>query len=149
MRASEKEEARARTMMNHGGDGPAATNLRRDPFKTSVGKGAGQRRRQAAITIGKDRRDSVVRAKRLRRADPADHGDGDAMQLAAVAADDDVAYKLLEDSTAAAVLNLKNIGKKSNSKESGGFADSEAATVVLGISTCSCCCASWCSASPC
>lgn len=35
MRASEKEEARARTMMNHGGDGPAATNLRRDPFKTS------------------------------------------------------------------------------------------------------------------
>lgn len=75
----------------------------------AVGKGAGQRRRQAAITIGKDRRDSVVRAKRLRRADPADHGDGDAMQLAAVAADDDVAYKLLEDSTAAAVLNLKNM----------------------------------------
>ncbi|XP_024402317.1 importin subunit alpha-9 [Physcomitrium patens] len=104
-------------MMNHGGDGPAATNLRRDPFKTSVGKGAGQRRRQAAITIGKDRRDSVVRAKRLRRADPADHGDGDAMQLAAVAADDDVAYKLLEDSTAAAVLNLKNIGKKATPKK--------------------------------
>jgi len=71
----------------------------------AVGKGAGQRRRQAAITVGKDRRESVVRAKRLRRAD----GDEDAMQLVTAGTDDEAAYKALEDSTVAAVHNLKNL----------------------------------------
>lgn len=75
----------------------------------AVGKGAGQRRRQAAITVGKDRRESVVRAKRLRRADPEDHGDGDAMQLVTAGIDDEAAYKVLEDNTVAAVHNLKNL----------------------------------------
>lgn len=75
----------------------------------AVGKGAGQRRRQAAITVGKDRRESVVRAKRLRRADPSDHGDDDAMQLVTSGTDDEAAYKALEDSTIAAVQNLKNL----------------------------------------
>lgn len=74
-----------------------------------MGKGAGQRRRQAAITVGKDRRESVVRAKRLRRADPSEHGDDDAMQLVTAGADDEAAYKALEDSTVAAVHNLKNL----------------------------------------
>jgi importin subunit alpha-1 len=76
----------------------------------AVGKGAGQRRRQAAITVGKDRRESVVRAKRLRRADPSEHGDdGDAMQLGTAGMDDEAAYKALEDNTVAAVHNLRNL----------------------------------------
>lgn len=74
-----------------------------------MGKGAGQRRRQAAITVGKDRRESVVRAKRLRRADPSEHEDGDAMQLVTAGIDDEAAYKALEDNTVAAVNNLKNL----------------------------------------
>lgn len=103
------EEARSRKRMNFGGDGSAGTNLRRDPFKSSVGKGAGQRRRQAALTVGKDRRESVVRAKRLRRADPAEQWDGDAMHIVTDGADDEAAYKDLEDKTVAAVLNLKDL----------------------------------------
>lgn len=71
----------------------------------AVGKGAGQRRRKAAITVGKDRRESVVRAKRLRRADGAD----EAMQLVTTGTGDEAAYKALEDSTVAAVHNLKNL----------------------------------------
>lgn len=74
-----------------------------------MGKGAGQRRRQAAITVGKDRRESVVRAKRLRRADPSDHRADDSMQLVTGGTDDEAAYKALEDSTVAAVLDLKSM----------------------------------------
>ncbi|XP_024359531.1 importin subunit alpha-9 [Physcomitrium patens] len=102
--------------MNFGGDGSAGTNLRRDPFKSSVGKGAGQRRRQAALTVGKDRRESVVRAKRLRRADPAEQWDGDAMHIVTDGADDEAAYKDLEDKTVAAVLNLKDLAKENTAK---------------------------------
>ena len=75
----------------------------------AVGKVAGQRRRQQAVIIGKDRRDSVVRAKRLRRADPSDHGDDQAMELVAAAVGDKAAYKALEDSTVNAVHNLQNL----------------------------------------
>ncbi|KAG0609539.1 hypothetical protein M758_8G192300 [Ceratodon purpureus] len=104
-------------MINFGAVESAGPNPRRDPFKSSVGKGAGQRRRQAAITVGKDRRESVVRAKRLRRADPEDHGDGDAMQLVTAGIDDEAAYKVLEDNTVAAVHNLKNLGKGTTAKK--------------------------------
>jgi importin subunit alpha-1 len=79
----------------------------RDPFKSSVGRVAGQRRRQQAATVGKERRESVVRAKRLRRADPSDHGDDGSMQLAVMG--DEAAYKALEESTVNAVHNLKNL----------------------------------------
>lgn len=74
-----------------------------------MGKGAGQRRRQAAITVGKDRRESVVRAKRLRRADPEERGDGEDMQLVTGGIGDEAAYKVLEDNTVAAVHNLKSL----------------------------------------
>lgn len=104
-------------MHGFGGSESVGANPRRDPFKTSVGKGAGQRRRQAAITVGKDRRESVVRAKRLRRADPSDHGADDSMQLVTAGTDDEAAYKALEDSTVAAVLNLKTIGKGATAKK--------------------------------
>ncbi|TXG59138.1 hypothetical protein EZV62_016967 [Acer yangbiense] len=40
---------------------------RRDPIKSSVGNVAAQRRRQNAVTVGKERRESLVRAKRLCR----------------------------------------------------------------------------------
>jgi hypothetical protein len=49
----------------------------------------------------------VVRAKRLRRADPSDHGDDGSMQLAVMG--DEAAYKALEESTVNAVHNLKNL----------------------------------------
>lgn len=40
---------------------------RRDPIKSSVGNVAAHRRRQHAVTVGKERRESLVRAKRLCR----------------------------------------------------------------------------------
>ena len=51
----------------------------------------------------------MVRAKRLRRADPAEHGNDSGIQLGAVGIDDDAAYKILEEKTVAAVHNLKNL----------------------------------------
>ncbi|KAG2262420.1 hypothetical protein Bca52824_069499 [Brassica carinata] len=47
-------------------DDGSASN-RRDPIKSSVGNVAGQRRRQQAVTVAKERRESLVRAKRLCR----------------------------------------------------------------------------------
>ncbi|KAH8948521.1 hypothetical protein BDL97_11G098400 [Sphagnum fallax] len=91
----------------------------RDPFKSSVGRVAGQRRRQQAVTVGKERRESVVRAKRLRRADPSDHGDDGSMQLAVMG--DEAAYKALEESTVNAVHNLKNLLKGSPAKRIGAL----------------------------
>lgn len=40
-------------------------SLRRDPIKSSVGNVAGQRRRQQAISVAKERRESLVRTKRM------------------------------------------------------------------------------------
>ncbi|POO01609.1 Coatomer beta subunit [Trema orientale] len=40
---------------------------KRDPIKSSVGNVAAQRRRQHAVAVGKERRESLVRAKRLCR----------------------------------------------------------------------------------
>ncbi|KAL2623521.1 hypothetical protein R1flu_003726 [Riccia fluitans] len=47
----------------------------RASIKSPVGNQAGQRRRQQAVQIGKERRDAVVRAKRLRRGDGIQNGD--------------------------------------------------------------------------
>ncbi|CAE6085746.1 unnamed protein product [Arabidopsis arenosa] len=47
-------------------DDGSASN-RRDPIKSSVGNVAGQRRRQQAVTVAKERRELLVRAKRLCR----------------------------------------------------------------------------------
>jgi len=105
-----------REMKSSGSEGLAG-HPHRDPFKISVGKVAGQRRRQQALTVGKDRRESVVRAKRLRRADPAEHGNDSGIQLGAVGIDDDAAYKILEEKTVTAVHNLKNLGKGTPAKK--------------------------------
>ncbi|KAJ6755974.1 IMPORTIN ALPHA [Salix purpurea] len=43
------------------------TSHRRDPIKSSVGNVAAHRRRQNAVEVGKERRESLVRAKRLCR----------------------------------------------------------------------------------
>ncbi|GAB2229663.1 hypothetical protein Drorol1_Dr00013913 [Drosera rotundifolia] len=48
---------------------------KRDPIKYAVGNIAGQRRRQYAVTVGKERREALVRTKRLCRAGIG--GDGD------------------------------------------------------------------------
>ncbi|MEI4889666.1 hypothetical protein, partial [Klebsiella pneumoniae] len=40
---------------------------RRDPIKSSVGNVAAQRRKQHAVTVGKERREALVRTKRLCR----------------------------------------------------------------------------------
>eukprot|EP00252_Welwitschia_mirabilis_P027722 TRINITY_DN9595_c0_g1_i1.p1 TRINITY_DN9595_c0_g1~~TRINITY_DN9595_c0_g1_i1.p1 ORF type:complete len:550 (-),score=123.98 TRINITY_DN9595_c0_g1_i1:368-2017(-) len=50
---------------------PGATGSasKREPIKTPVANIASQRRRQQAVSIGKERRDAVVRAKRLCRSD--------------------------------------------------------------------------------
>jgi hypothetical protein len=47
-------------------DDGSASN-RRDPIKSSVGNVAGQRRRKQAVTVAKERRELLVRAKRLCR----------------------------------------------------------------------------------
>lgn len=46
-------------------DASSPHNYRRDPIKSSVGNVAAQRRRQHAVTVAKERRESLVRAKRL------------------------------------------------------------------------------------
>ncbi|KAK9154113.1 hypothetical protein Sjap_001593 [Stephania japonica] len=43
------------------------TSHRRDPVKSSVGNAAASRRRQLAVTVGKERREALFRAKRLCR----------------------------------------------------------------------------------
>ncbi|KAL6138618.1 hypothetical protein ACLB2K_063899 [Fragaria x ananassa] len=77
---------------------------RRDPIKSSVGNVAGQRRRQNAITVGKERRESLIRAKRLCRegtnGDSVDPFDGEMMI--------DREQPILEAQTSAAVEELKS-----------------------------------------
>ncbi|XP_010245001.1 PREDICTED: importin subunit alpha-9-like [Nelumbo nucifera] len=48
---------------------------RRDPIKSSVGNVAAHRRRQYAVTVGKERRGALVRAKRLCRDGVVDDND--------------------------------------------------------------------------
>ncbi|XP_050382105.1 importin subunit alpha-9 [Argentina anserina] len=76
---------------------------RRDPVKSSVGNVAGQRRRQTAITVGKERRESLIRAKRLCRVgtngESADPLDGEMMI--------DEEQPILDAQTSAAVEELK------------------------------------------
>ncbi|KAB1223915.1 Importin subunit alpha-2 [Morella rubra] len=77
---------------------------RRDPIKSSVGNVAAQRRRQHATTVGKERRESLVRAKRLCRVGIS--GDSD------VSFDNDMMIEeeqsILETHTSSAVEDLKS-----------------------------------------
>ncbi|KAJ4828420.1 Importin subunit alpha-9, partial [Turnera subulata] len=51
------------------------SSLKRDPIKSSVvGGAAAERRRQNAVAVGKERRESLVRAKRLCRVGPSEGG---------------------------------------------------------------------------
>ncbi|KAL4340357.1 hypothetical protein GQ457_08G020120 [Hibiscus cannabinus] len=78
---------------------------RRDPIKSSVGNVAAQRRRQNAATVGKERRESLVRAKRLCRVGAT--GDGDVPVEENDMMTDEEGF-LLEDQTSSAVKELKS-----------------------------------------
>ncbi|XP_062167468.1 importin subunit alpha-9 [Alnus glutinosa] len=77
---------------------------RRDPIKSSVGNAAANRRRQHAVTVGKERRESLVRAKRLCRVGISDESD--------VSLDNDMMIdeeqSILEAQTSSAVEELKS-----------------------------------------
>ncbi|XP_027173061.1 importin subunit alpha-9 [Coffea eugenioides] len=83
---------------------------RRDPIKSSVGNVAAQRRRQHAITVAKERREAVVRTKRLCRVGVGgggddqltydDDGDGGDMMI-------DAEQSILEAQTCSAVQDLQ------------------------------------------
>ncbi|KAK8621104.1 hypothetical protein V6N13_067545 [Hibiscus sabdariffa] len=78
---------------------------RRDPIKSSVGNVAAQRRRQNAATVGKERRESLVRAKRLCRVGAT--GEGDVLVEENHMMTDEEGF-LLEDQTSSAVKELKS-----------------------------------------
>ncbi|XP_014489695.1 importin subunit alpha-9 isoform X1 [Vigna radiata var. radiata] len=81
------------------------TSNRRDPIKSSVGNAAASRRREHAVTVRKERRESLMRAKRLCR---VGIGGGDFE----VAIDSDMLIdeelSILESQTSVAVENLKS-----------------------------------------
>ncbi|KAL6141995.1 hypothetical protein ACLB2K_060279 [Fragaria x ananassa] len=77
---------------------------RRDPIKSSVGNVAGQRRRQNAITVGKERRESLIRAKRLCR----EGTNGDSVHPFDSEMMIDEEQPILEAQTSAAVEELKS-----------------------------------------
>lgn len=76
---------------------------RRDPIKSSVGNVAANRRRQHAVTVGKERREALVRTKRLCRVGVSGDDivplDSDMMT--------DVEQSVLEVQTSSAVEELK------------------------------------------
>ncbi|KAM3340125.1 importin subunit alpha-9 [Capsicum galapagoense] len=78
---------------------------KRDPIKSSVGNAAAQRRRQHAVTVGKERREALMRTKRLCRvrvsgdSDDASPDDNDMM------IEED--QSILEAQTSSAVEELK------------------------------------------
>ncbi|MCO5600194.1 hypothetical protein L7F22_054302 [Adiantum nelumboides] len=75
----------------------------------AVGNAAGQRRRRHAITVGKERRDAVVRAKRMRRTDASDEG---------MIVEEKFSEKTLDEDTIQAVQDLKSLFTMSNAKSS-------------------------------
>ncbi|CAI9098065.1 OLC1v1034626C1 [Oldenlandia corymbosa var. corymbosa] len=77
---------------------------RRDPIKSSVGNVAAQRRRQHAIAVAKERREAVMRTKRLCRVGVVGEGDDPIIE------DDmmtDEQLNILEDQASSAVEELK------------------------------------------
>ncbi|KAL3717266.1 hypothetical protein ACJRO7_008788 [Eucalyptus globulus] len=92
-----------------------ASLLRRDPIKSSVGNVAAQRRRRQAVAVGKERRESLVRAKRFCRigvsgsangeGDGEGDGDGDVSPDIDMVVDEE--QSVLEAQTSSAVEELK------------------------------------------
>lgn len=76
---------------------------KRDPIKSSVGHVAAQRRKQHAVTIGKERREALVRTKRLCRVGVS--SDTDVPIESDMMIDED--QSILEAQTSAAVEELK------------------------------------------
>ncbi|XP_023005848.1 importin subunit alpha-9 [Cucurbita maxima] len=76
-------------------------SARRDPIKSSVGNVAAHRRRQHALTVGKERRESLMRAKRICRI-----GIGDVALENEMMMDEEVS--ILEVQTSSAVDELKS-----------------------------------------
>ncbi|ESQ40210.1 hypothetical protein EUTSA_v10013263mg [Eutrema salsugineum] len=85
-------------------DDGSASN-RRDPIKSSVGNVAGQRRRQQAVTVAKERRELLVRAKRLCRVG-TNGDDEDALVENEMMIDEE--QPILEAQTSKAVEELKS-----------------------------------------
>ncbi|XP_028775194.1 importin subunit alpha-9 isoform X2 [Neltuma alba] len=83
---------------------PASASNRRDSNKSSVGTVAADRRRQHAITVGKERRESLVRAKRLCRV--GINTDGEAPLDSEMMIEDE--QSILESQTSLAVEELKS-----------------------------------------
>ncbi|KAG4982099.1 hypothetical protein JHK87_026848 [Glycine soja] len=81
------------------------TSDRRDPIKSSVGNAAASRRRQHAVTVGKERRESLMRAKRLCRVGIGG-GNGEFSVDSNMLTDEE--QSILESQTLAAVENLKS-----------------------------------------
>ncbi|KAL3839631.1 hypothetical protein ACJIZ3_024222 [Penstemon smallii] len=83
----------------------ASTPHKRDSIKSSVGSVAAQKRREHAVTVGKERRESLIRTKRLCRVGVSS-GDAD------MPVDDDMSMdeeqSVLEDQTLKAVEELKH-----------------------------------------
>ncbi|KAJ4704852.1 Importin subunit alpha [Melia azedarach] len=77
---------------------------RRDPIKSSVGNVAAQRRRQNAVTVGKERRESLVRAKRLCRVGTS--GDSEVSHDSDMMIDEE--QSILDAQTSAIVEELKS-----------------------------------------
>ncbi|KDP29088.1 hypothetical protein JCGZ_16477 [Jatropha curcas] len=77
---------------------------RRDPIKSSVGNVAAQKRRQNAVAVGKERRESLVRAKRLCRVGTS--GDIDTPPDSDMIIDEE--QSILEAQTTTAVDELKS-----------------------------------------
>ncbi|XP_017242716.1 importin subunit alpha-9 isoform X1 [Daucus carota subsp. sativus] len=76
---------------------------KRDPIKSSVGHVAAQRRKQHAVSIGKERREALVRTKRLCRVGVS--GDSDVPIESDMMIEED--QSILEAQTSAAVEELK------------------------------------------
>ncbi|KAA8518790.1 hypothetical protein F0562_016436 [Nyssa sinensis] len=76
---------------------------RRDPIKSSVGNVAAHRRRQHAVTVGKERREALMRTKRLCRVGVS--GDADVPLDSDMIIDEE--QSILEDQTTTAVEELK------------------------------------------
>ncbi|EXC16258.1 Importin subunit alpha-2 [Morus notabilis] len=80
---------------------------RRDPIKSSVGNVAAHRRRQHAVTVGKERRESLVRAKRLCRVGTSGEGDGEGEAPLESGMIIEEEQSILEAQTSSAVEELK------------------------------------------
>eukprot|EP00249_Psilotum_nudum_P019946 c27487_g1_i5 orf=639-2306(-) len=93
-------------MSSLGSSEAASPASRRDLFKPSVQNVAGQRRRQQAGIIGKERRDAAVRAKRMRRMSVS--SDGDIMDDVETPFCDENSSKVLEESAFHAVQEFKS-----------------------------------------